>query len=147
MARSVVKKSARQSACGHLKRSGGKQRWPIARRSAFDRASASSKAPARETTVTPTNQPQRRTGEKANIEHRTSNVERRTEENANIEHPTPNVQRRTEENQREKENAFSLFLSPLMFDVRRSMFNVRCSYSFFRCEMFVFILPDVRRSM
>ena len=77
---------------------------------------------------------------------RTSNIERRTS----------NVQRRTEENQRVKENAFSLFLSPLMFDVRRSMLNVRCSYSFFRCEMFVsilrcevfvFILPDVRCSM
>ena len=41
------------------------------------------------------------------------------EENANIEHRTSNFQRRTEENQREKENAFRLFLSPLLFDVRR----------------------------
>ena len=54
----------------------------------------------------------------------TSNIERRTvEENANIEHRTPNFQRRTEEIQREKENAFCLFLSLLMFDVRCSRFS------------------------
>ena len=84
--------------------------------------------------------------ENANIERRTSNVERKNanierknanieRRNANIEHRTPNFQRRTAENQREKENAFSLFLSPLLFDVRRSMFNVRCSYSDVRIQM------------
>ena len=95
------------------------------------------------------------------------------EENANIEHRTPNFQRRTEENQREKDNAFSLFLSPLLFDVRRSMLNaeralaslekssealtgiaggnVRCSYysSGVRCSMFDVRVysSDVRCSM
>ena len=64
-------------------------------------------------------------------------TERRKTRTSNIEHRTSNVERRTEENQREKENASGLFLSPLMFDVRRSMFNVRCSYAIFGCEVFV----------
>ena len=66
-------------------------------------------------------------------EHRTSNIEHRT---SNIEHPTSNRRE-----PREKDGPFRLLFSPLLFDVGCSMFNVRCSHSFFRREVL-----DVRRS-
>ena len=63
-------------------------------------------------------------------EHRTSNAE----------HPTSN--------RREKDNAFCLFLSPLLFDVRRSAFDVR--RSMFNVRLFqssVFRLQVLRLRM
>ena len=55
------------------------------------------------------------------------NEERRT---SNIQHPTSN---RRESG--EKDGPFRLLFSPLMFDVGRSMLDVRRSYSFFRREV------------
>ena len=57
--------------------------------------------------------------------------ERRTKKNANeekCEHRTSNFEHPTF-NRREKDESCRLFLSPLLFDVQRSAFNVRCSRS------------------
>ena len=59
----------------------------------------------------------------ANGERRTANGERRR--TSNVERRTSNIEHRTS-NRREKDNAFCLFLSPLLFDVGRSTFDVRC---------------------
>ena len=48
----------------------------------------------------------------------------------NAEHPTSNRRE-----PREKDGPFRLLFSPLLFDVGRSMLDVRRSYSFFRREV------------
>jgi len=92
------------------------------------------------------------TAENANIEHRTPNFQRLTvlqkTRTSNIERRTSNVERKKIKERKKTPSVCSFRLLCSTLDVRRSMFGVRIhssevrrSYSFFRSEVFVFILP------
>jgi len=82
-------------------------------------------------------------------EHRTPNVEpKKKTRTSNIERRTSNVELKKIKERKKTPSVCSFRFLCSTLDVRSSMFgvrihssDVRCSYSFFRCEVFVFILP------